>query len=130
MSLTGRFSGGPVDDLLIDVMPIRGEVTGTASKWFPEALASAKRVDLSNGTFVHVIDAPCFLATKLEAFADRGNRDFYASRDIEDVVTIIDGCSQIISEIRAADYSVREFIARSIAALLKDRDFRCATWTL
>lgn len=43
-----------------------------------------------------------FIATKLEAFADRGGGDFLASHDLEDITTVTDGRPELTDEAAAA----------------------------
>jgi len=48
----------------------------------------------------------CFLATKLEAFADRGRGDFLG-HDLEDVIAVIDGRPSIEKEVESASPEIR-----------------------
>jgi len=52
------------------------------------------------GIEIRIASAPHFLATKVEAFLGRGNNDFMGSADMEDIITIIDGRTEIIQEIK------------------------------
>lgn len=72
---------------------------------------------------IRLISAPCFLATKLEAFADRGHGDFMGSSDMEDIIAILDGRPEVIGEIANSPRRVRDFLLRAFAALLKEDDF-------
>ena len=72
---------------------------------------------------VRVISAPYFLATKLDAFGDGRRDDLFASRDIEDVVAVIDGRATIEQEIAAAPPSVREYLREQFRSLLANPDF-------
>ena len=51
---------------------------------------------LENTISVRVITAPYFIATKLEAFFDRGRGDFLGSSDLEDIITVLDGRDDIL----------------------------------
>lgn len=57
----------------------------------PEAVHTAVTRVLPSGTSIRLISAPVLIATKLEAFADRGHGDFLAGHDLEDITTIADG---------------------------------------
>lgn len=59
-----------VDGMMIDVMPMNGELLGLASRWFPEVARHSRTVDLG-GLSVRVASAPYLLAIKLEAYKDR-----------------------------------------------------------
>ncbi len=61
---------------------------------------------------MRVIDAVTFVATKLEAFRQRGNGDPMGSRDIEDVIAVVDGKADIHSKVQAADTAVQAYIRR------------------
>lgn len=75
---------------------------------------------------IRLISAPCFLATKLEAFHNRGRKDFVGSGDIEDVITVVDGRPEIVAEVSQADTLVREFVARTFRVWLQDPQFNAA----
>lgn len=71
--------------LVLDVMPTEERVFGFANHWYADAFAHAGIFELPSGARVRVISAPFLLATKFEAFADRGRRDPLASRDLADM---------------------------------------------
>ncbi|MBK6938640.1 MAG: hypothetical protein IPH13_00325 [Planctomycetes bacterium] len=79
--------------------------------------------DIGHGLSIRVITAPCFLATKLEAFANRGHGDFVASHDLEDIVEVVNGRPTIESELSTTHAEVRNFVAQQFETLLGDRDF-------
>ncbi len=54
--------------------------------------------------------APYFLATKLEAFDCRGKNDYLMSRDMEDIVTVLDGRSEIIFEVQLAGEELKDHL--------------------
>jgi len=64
-----------------------------------------------------------FLATKLEAYAGRGNNDLLMSRDAEDILLVVDGREELFDEIRATDSEVRNFISERMRALMEQDDF-------
>jgi predicted nucleotidyltransferase len=115
-----------VGDCLVDVMPVDSRVLGMNSRWFPEALALAQTADLGENCSTRIISPPLFLATKLEAFKDRGKGDYYGSHDLEDIITLVDGRAKIVEDVGFAPIAVREFIKDCFARLLKDPNFRDA----
>jgi hypothetical protein len=60
------------------------------------------------------------LAMKLEAFKGRGKGDFLASRDFGDIVTLIDGRSELLEEVAGAGADVRVYIAEEMRRLLTE----------
>jgi len=89
-----------MDDIVVDVLPVREDVLGWKSRWFEEALAASKIIEIE-GHAVRVIAPPFFVALKLEAFEDRGKGDFLVSTDFEDVICLFNGRREIVDEILA-----------------------------
>lgn len=110
------------DDILVDVMPIDASVLGFSNRWYPAAIESARPWNIA-GHHVRIVAPALFVATKLEAFHGRGRGDVVASHDLEDIVTVADGRSEIVGEVAAADAQVRGYIASEIRSLLDNRDF-------
>jgi predicted nucleotidyltransferase len=107
----------------VDLMPTDPDILGFANRWYPLAVATAEDVTLPSGMAIRLIAAPLFLATKFEAFADRGNEDLLASHDLEDIVNILDGRPQLIGEIERAVPELRAYLAEKTARLLGMPDF-------
>jgi hypothetical protein len=103
---------------ILDVMPLDEKVLGFSNRWYPAAIATATKIQLTPGLEIRVIAAPYFLATKIEAFRSRGKSDFQLSHDLEDMIFVIDGRPTIINEIRAAESSLQEYLRTEITALL------------
>lgn len=107
----------------LDLMPTDPKVLGFSNRWYPLAVETAMRVRIPYGLELNLITAPAFVATKLEAFLDRGNRDYLASHDLEDILTIIDGRPQLMNEVAMSSADLRGYIAQQTARLLAEREF-------
>jgi len=107
----------------LDLMPAKGEVLGFANRWYETALRTAVSVQLPGGPAIRLVTPACFLGTKLEAFEDRGRGDYLESHDLEDVLTVVDGRPEIVSEIMHADPDVRRYVRAVFARLLADEGF-------
>jgi len=90
------------DGVTVDVLPIRQEVLGWNSRWFEEALAAPMTI-ICGGREIKVVSAPYFVALKLEAFEERGQKDFLGSTDFEDVICLFNGRESIVDEIASCD---------------------------
>ncbi len=75
-----------VAGLQLDVMPSGSGVLGFQNHWYPLAVATAAPYVLPSSRTIRLVSGPLFLATKLEAFRDRGGGDYVASHDLEDIV--------------------------------------------
>jgi predicted nucleotidyltransferase len=92
---------------MLDVMPTDQTILGFGNRWYEEAVRTASLRGLPSGKHVRLITAPVFIATKLEAFAHRGDSDFLASHDLEDITTLIDGRPELVAEVVAATAELR-----------------------
>lgn len=110
-------------EIEVDLMPTDPAILGFANRWYPLAVATAQDTLLPSGVTIRLISAPLFLATKFEAFADRGNEDVLGSHDLEDIVNVLDGRAELVGEIAQAESDLRAYLAGKAAALLAMPDF-------
>jgi hypothetical protein len=115
-----------IDHVAVDVMPTDSTVLGFSNRWYSDGFANSLTHQLSDRTKIRLMRAPHFLATKIEAFYGRGAEDFFASRDVEDIVAVIDGRPEIIDEIRESGAELRAFLAKELATFMDSADFRDA----
>ena len=108
--------------LVIDVMPVDAAVLGFTNRWYQPAIESAERVDLS-GLTLRCITPVYFVANKLEAFHGRGDGDYFASHDLEDVIAVVDGRQELVDEMLETPQDVRDYIRDDFAKLLGTQDF-------
>lgn len=112
-----------IDHLIFDVIPTRDIGLGFENRWYPLAAQRAKQHSLPSGAVIRVVTPPFFISTKLEAFYDRGNGDYGASHDMEDIITVVDGRVELIDEIETADADVRTYIKEEFDYLLATPEF-------
>ena len=113
----------------VHVMPTREEILGFANRWYLEAMRHAVRVPLSpepGALTIRLITAPCFIATKIEAFSDRGHGDSLASHDFEDLVAVMDGRPSWPEEVLNCGADLRRYLTARFASWLDDPDFHAA----
>lgn len=80
-------------------------------------------MQLDTTVSIKVISAPYFLATKLEAFKNRGNQDFLSSHDLEDIISLIDSRAEIIADVFGASSLLKEYLALEFLALIQNDQF-------
>jgi predicted nucleotidyltransferase len=107
----------------VDLMPTEAGILGFHNIWYPLAVETAFNISLPNNMTIRLITAPVFLATKLEAFKGRGNGDYMASHDLEDVMTVIDGRATLWEEVLQSQPSLRAYLSQQFTQLLESRDF-------
>jgi predicted nucleotidyltransferase len=108
--------------LQLDLVPVDEHVLGFANRWYRPGFTAAVVTELAPGLTLRHLDAPHFLATKFEAFNDRGGRDVYLSHDLEDIVTVVDGRAELADELAQADAAVHGHVIEQTRALLAHPD--------
>ena len=109
-------------NVIVDVMPTDASVLGFSNRWYPMAIDTAQHLEIA-GHGARIVTPPLFIATKLEAFHGRGGNDVFASHDLEDIITVVDGRPEIVDDVAAADREVRAYISGEVGSLLKNPDF-------
>ena len=111
--------------LIVDIMPTHGQQLGLNTQWFKEVLECAIIKEYAH-TELKVVSPVGLLVTKYLTFTERGNDDYYASHDLEDLITVVDGREQIVEEIDAAPTDLRNYIIQGVQQLLGSPDFNDA----
>ena len=122
-----RVEGAPLcrwiqGDLTLDLMPTDSTILGFSNRWYSQACENAGTVEVGEYQ-IRLISAPYFLATKLDAFHGRGQFDYRMSRDVEDIVTVLDGRPEIVAEVQQAATLLQQCLSDEFSALLGERDF-------
>jgi len=105
--------------LIVDIMPTRGERYGLNTQWFAEALETSSILEYAH-TELRVVSPLGLLVTKYLTFMERGEGDFFASHDLEDFITVIDGRAEVVSEINEASADFRSYLIQGIRSLMND----------
>ena len=119
-----QLPGAPVcryrttDGLVLDAMPLDGAILGFSNQWYPLVMDTAVSVDLTAGVVIRTAHPTALLATKWEAFLDRGGDDPFGSHDLEDLLMLIAGRPELTDELQSLPMDARAFIADSAQMLL------------
>jgi len=109
-------------EIVLDVMPTDERILGFSNRWYAESLGNAQQVTIEDVTF-KLIRPPYFLGTKLEAFYGRGTGDYMASPDMEDIVTLLDGRSEIVEEVKGSSRKIKTSLMNEFKRLLDNHEF-------
>lgn len=112
-----------IDDIRVDVMPTKESALGFRNQWFDRVLVDAVTIELEPKLSIKIPNAPTFLATKFEAFRDRGkgteNRGAYGDSDIEDIATILGYRRNVEKEVLEAPEPIRSYLSECSRELFK-----------
>lgn len=103
-------------DIPVDIMSAKDGPLGPANRWYKIGFQNLWTVNAKEQK-VKILSAPCFLATKFEAFANRGD-DYRTSHDIEDIVYVLDNRTTIVEEIINDETVIKDFLVAEIEKII------------
>lgn len=103
----------------LDVMPMDEKILGFSNRWYKDAIEEATEVTLPGGMNIRVVSPAYFLATKFEAFAGRGNGDYF-SHDLEDIVFVLENRNRIIVELMDSPEELKKYFSTQAELILND----------
>lgn len=113
------------EDLKIDVMSTESVGWAPSNPWFKKGFSKAITVNL-DGIIIKVLPLPYFLATKMEAFFNRGIKDVYASHDLEDIVYLFNYTSDIDAQVLASNKELLEYLSEKLLGITGNRNILTA----
>lgn len=105
----------------IDIMPSEDGPIGPANKWYKVGFENLWTKEVE-GQSIRILSAPCFLATKFEAFKDRG-KDYRTSHDFEDIIYVLDNRTTLINELQKEPKSIKEFLKEEFLKVYTKSNF-------
>jgi predicted nucleotidyltransferase len=109
-----------VQGIIVDIMPTNSAVLGFSNCWYSEGFKNAIDIELDKDTTVKIFSPAYFIASKLEAFKDRGGQDYRTSTDFEDIVYVFENCKDLESDIMNATDNLKDYFQIEFSKLLKD----------
>jgi predicted nucleotidyltransferase len=94
------------NDILIDFIPFEATPFGPTNSYLKPGFEAAYQIPIGN-TEISVLPVAVFLATKWEAFNDRGN-DPRLSHDFEDIIYILDNNTDVVDAVKASTPTVQK----------------------
>ena len=119
----GRFR---YQGIVVDLMSTSKEAFDCENIWYKEGFDHAVVVEKS--PIIKVMSLPYFLACKFEAFRSRGNNDYQASKDMEDIVGLLDVAAQDLLEnvLKNSNQKLNEYLKKQFQMLSTSEEFKDA----
>jgi len=111
---------------IFDFMPTDEATLGFTNRWYQSAYDGAEDIEIASGDKIKLVRLPYFLATKFEAFEGRGDGDYWGSRDIEDILAVIQGRGSVEEEILQSESTVRRAILDGFQKLSDNAQYQNA----
>ncbi len=109
-------------DIKVDVMPTDEDILGFSNKWYEEGIENKITKILPDETEIFVFPPEYYLAAKFEAYKGRGENDLRQSHDFEDIIYILDNCTELLDDIRDANHTVKIYLKEECRNLLKNNN--------
>jgi len=106
------------NDLILDAMPANPAILGFENRWQALAIPHAIERQLPSRAKIRAAPPTYLLATKMEAFKGRSEGDFLASRDLADIIALVDGRAELVGELAEAPPDLRAYLTDELAILL------------
>lgn len=104
-----------VQGIIVDVMPTGENALGFTNIWYEQGYATAVTHVLDEHYIIKIFQPVYFLASKMEAFNNRGGGDGRWSSDFEDIVYVLNNRNSIWEELQAADTTVKAYLKEQFA---------------
>ena len=108
------------EDIKVDVMGTKAIGWAPANPWFAPGFTKKETVLIEDHR-IQILPLPYFLASKFEAFNNRGARDPRTSHDFEDIVYVFDNCIDIVERLLDAEEDVKPFLKEQFYDILNNR---------
>lgn len=104
----------------VDLVPVDSRVYGFSNRWYQLGVDTAESVTLPDGVDVAVLSPAALMLTKLAAYSERGRRDSYTSRDIDDVVSLLCYSSRLDSSLASLPREHLDYVRAGLQQAVDD----------
>jgi len=103
-------------DIPVDIMATEDGPFGPSNPWYKIGFQNLWTVKAKDQE-IKILSAPCYLATKFEAFNNRG-KDYRTSHDMEDIIYVLDNRIDIVEEIKQSDQRIQTFLKEQLQGII------------
>lgn len=108
-----------IQGITVDVMATGEKALGFSNKWYPDGYKNALEYIIDDDHRVKIFSAPYFIASKLEAFKNRGKNDGRTSTDFEDIVFVFENRFSIWEELNTAEDHLKNYLKDTFRQMLQ-----------
>ena len=108
------------EGIAVDVMAATNSMHGPTNRWYAIGFDSLQEFKIDS-VVIQILSAPCYLATKFEAYNDRGENDYRTSHDFDDIIYVLDNRTTIVEEIKQADDKTKKFLCAELRKIVQNR---------
>lgn len=106
-------------EIIVDVMPTDEKILGFSNQWYGKGIPNAIEYKLEEDLSINILPLAYFVGCKLEALFNRGMSDLRLSKDLEDIVFLLNYAAQLVDDISNCESELKSFIKDRFAELRK-----------
>ena len=104
--------------IIVDIMPLEGNVLGFENLWYKEGFGNLETYHVADGPSIRIFPVAYFIASKIEAFRGRGNKDGRTSKDFEDIIFVLDNRQSVWEDLKQQGGEVLSYLQQQFKDLL------------
>lgn len=115
---------------LVDVMSYEEKSLSFGNRWYRPGFEHREQYQLPSGKKIYRLPAPYYIATKIDALLSRGGNDWRGAKDFEDIIYVLNYCTDFMTRFRATETDVQQYLSEQFAQMLKrpnlNEEIECA----
>jgi predicted nucleotidyltransferase len=106
--------------VIVDIMPTDEKILGFSNRWYSEGIVHAIPYEIEKNITIRILELPYFIGCKLEALFNRGMRDLRLSKDLEDIIFLLNYGTKVITD----NNGLKKYISDQVKILLAKPELR------
>ena len=115
---------------LVDVMSYEEKSLSFGNRWYRPGFEHREQYQLPSGKKIYRLPAPYYIATKIDALLSRGGNDWRGAKDFEDIIYVLNYCTDFMTRFRATETDVQQYLSEQFAQMLQrpnlNEEIECA----
>ena len=103
----------------VDVMSMEENVLAFGNPWYRPGFDKREPFMLPSGETIYRLSVTYYIATKIDALLSRGGSDWRGAKDFEDIIYVLNYCSDFIERFKTEDANVQSFVSEQFDRMLK-----------
>lgn len=108
---------------IVDVMSYEEKSLNFGNRWYRPGFEHRELYTLPSGKQIYRLPVAYYLATKIEALLSRGGADWRGAKDFEDIIYVLNYCTDIMARFRASKPDVQQYLSEQFSTMLQRPNF-------
>lgn len=103
----------------VDVMSMNEQSMTFGNRWYRVGFEHRESYALPSGQLIYRLPVTYYIATKIEALYSRGGGDWRGAKDFEDIIYVLNYCTEFVERFHSEGEPVKSFVAEQFADMLR-----------